>query len=108
MNIEIDGKVVLSLSDLQVKIMQHSVPKEIFMQDLSRRIEWLLIDRYVHPRCLDIMAEWQPILIHRGMKSFPSDPQEFAKLVFDQLDYKDASAKAAETKAQQEAYAEIQ
>ena len=43
-----------------------------------------------------LKAEWDVKLVENGIKSIPTDPDEYATLVFEQPNYKDRATRDAE------------
>lgn len=82
---------------------QEQLGREAYMaqeeKDHCDRMAWIL--QYKYERCFErLRLEWLPKLEARGMAEIPSDPDEFAELVFAQPDYKDrAQRELAENKA---------
>ena len=97
MKVSVDGVEVLSLNNTQKKVIQHDISSEIFESDMKRRVNYILTHKY--ERCLErLKREWEPKLIAAGVKAFPTDPDEFAKLVFKQPGYKSRSQRDKESK----------
>ena len=64
---------------------------------LSHRIN------HKYERCFErLKKEWDKKLIDNGVKSMPTDPDEYAQLVFSQPNYKDRKARDLEAKAEEE------
>lgn len=107
MDIFLDNEKVFSISDDEAKIMKHSVLSENFIEDLKRRLKWV-VGEHIAQRTREIKMEWEQRLIERGAKSLPTDPVEFCKMALCQPDYKDASQKSAEAAARKTAFAQVQ
>ena len=89
MEIKVDDEVVYTLSEIQSKVIQNEVLLEIYDEDMKRRARWVWEHKY--ERCFDrLKKEWDPKLRAR-MPSIPTDPEEYASLVFAQPDYKNRS-----------------
>ena len=89
MKVMVDGKQVVELNDTQKKVIQNDIISEIFQSDMERRVQWVLIHKY--ERCFErLKRQWEPILQKR-YKNIPTDPDELAKLIFSQPDYKNRS-----------------
>lgn len=88
MEIKINEEVVLKLSDTQVKILKHDIAEEIFYQDIARRVQFIIMEKY--KRSLQrIKQEWEPRLKESGRKSIPLDDEKFCELVFSSKEYAD-------------------
>lgn len=90
MKISVDDKELLTLSETKKKVIMNDIPSEIFDEDMKRRIQYILMHKY--EQCFKrLKDEWEPRLKATGIKSFPSDEDEFAQLVFSQSNYKSRS-----------------
>lgn len=88
MKIKCDDKEIFELSETQLKCIQNDIPTSQCIQDLERRLCYVLEHKY--EQCFKrLKEEWEPKLAKRGYKSIPTDQDEFAKLVFAQEDYED-------------------
>ena len=88
MKISVDGKDLFELTDIQKQVIQNDIPTDIFYDDMCRRLQYILMHKY--ERCFArLKAEWDQKLIANGVKSMPTDPDEYAKLVFSQPNYQD-------------------
>lgn len=88
MKISVDGAEVFELSETQKKVIKHEIPAPIFEADMKRRLHWVLNQKY--EQCFNrFRNEWEKKLIAEGVKSLPTDRDEFAKLVFAHPEYKD-------------------
>jgi len=96
MKISVDDVELYTLSETKKKVIQHQISSDIFYDDMKRRLEWVLMHKYnqVYKRLKD---EWEPKLAAAGMRSIPTDPDEFAELVFAQPNYKDRKARDKES-----------
>lgn len=87
MKISVNDQELFSLSETQKKVICNNVHGDEFDADMRRRLEWVLMHKY--EQCFkELFNEWLPKLKERGIKSIPTDEEEFAKLVFEQSDYK--------------------
>lgn len=87
MKISIDDKELFTLSETQKKVIMNDIQKEIFDSDMKRRIQHVLTHKY--EQCFErLKKEWDEKLKQNGVKSVPTDPDEYAKLVFSQPNYK--------------------
>lgn len=98
MKISVNDQELFSLSDIQCKVICNQIQDDIFDVDMKRRLQWVLMHKY--EECFkELKAEWDPRLIANGVKMVPTDPDEYAKLVFSQSDYKNRSQRESEAKA---------
>lgn len=90
MKISVDDKELFTLSETQKKVIQNDIHSDIFEEDMCRRLQYILTHKY--ERCfLRLKQEWDPKLAAAGVKMIPTDPDEYAKLVFSQSDYMNRS-----------------
>ena len=95
MKISVDDKELFTLTDIQKQVICNDIHQDIFDTDMQRRLQWVLMHKY--ERCFGrLKAEWDQRLIANGVKMVPTDPDEYAKLVFSQPDYKCRSQRDAE------------
>jgi len=96
MQIKVDDKLLFELSETQKKVIKNNVRSEIFDADMKRRLEWVLMHKY--EQCFkELKNEWSPKLVELGVKTVPTDADAYAELVFARPEYKDRSARDAET-----------
>lgn len=94
MKIEINGKEVLTLSQIKKTVIQNDIPSEIFEEDMERRVVYVINHKY--ERCFSrLKQEWEPKLRDRGIEFIPTNDEAFAQLVFSQPDYKNRSERNA-------------
>lgn len=87
MKISVNDEVLFELNETQKKVICNDVHNDVFDADMKRRLEYILKHKY--EQCFKrLKEEWEPKLKAAGVKAFPSDEEEFAKLVFEQPDYK--------------------
>ena len=95
MKISVDDVELYTLSITQEDVIKNDIASEVFEVDMKRRVEWVLMHKY--DQCFKALkAEWDDKLIANGVETIPTDPDEYAELVFDQVNYKDKSARLAE------------
>jgi hypothetical protein len=96
MKISVDDVELYTLSKTKKKVIEYQISSDIFYDDMKRRLEWVLMHKYnqVYKRLKD---EWEPKLAASGIKSIPTDPDEFAELVFAQPNYKDRKMRDKES-----------
>jgi len=91
MKISVNDQECFCLSEIQKKVIQNDIPEEIFEEDMKRRLKWVLLDEK-YRKCFErLKKEWEPKLVEAGYKSLPTDPDEFASLVFSHPAYKNRS-----------------
>lgn len=89
MKIHVDGKEVFNLNDTRKKVIKNEIPDEDFQKDMERRVSYIIQHKY--EKCFQrLKQEWEPKLQKR-MSSIPTDPEELAKLIFEQSDYRSRS-----------------
>ena len=94
MKISVDDKELFTLSDVQKKVIKNDIPADIFDAAMNRRLQWVLTHKY--EECFKrLKTEWDPKLAENGVKMIPTDPDEYARLVFAQHNYQDRSAREA-------------
>lgn len=94
MDISVDGVNQKTLTATQKNILQYLIHADEFDADMKRRVCWVI--QHKCDQCFEqLKKDWEPILAER-YESIPTDSQAFAKLVFDQTDYKDRKQRDAE------------
>jgi hypothetical protein len=100
MKISVDNVELFTLSETQKQVIKNDIHDDIFDEDMKRRLHYILNHKY--ERCFArLKAEWDKKLAENKVKSVPTDPDEYAQLVFAQLNYKSRKARdleAAEAK----------
>jgi hypothetical protein len=87
MRISVDGKDCFELTETQKKVICNDIHEDVFEADMKRRLQYILMHKY--ESCFSrLKAEWEPKLKANGIKAYPVDEDEFAKLVFSQPNYK--------------------
>ena len=81
---------ILVLGDTEIKILEYKVRKAEVLDDIKRRVTWVISEQHLKTRYQEMRSEWEPKLIERGYTSLPVSMEEFSALVFSQLDYQDA------------------
>jgi hypothetical protein len=92
MKISINDQELFTLSDTQKRVLAHEIPEDILEQDLKRRIEWVLMHKYEQV-FKSFKEEWDQKLKSNGVKSVPTDEEEYAQLVFSQQNYQNRVAR---------------
>lgn len=95
MKFSIDGKELFALNDVQKNVIKDYLNSDIFEEDMSRRVFWVINEIYKES-FKKLKSEWEPKLAAKGIKSIPTDKDEFAQLVFSQPEYKDRKARDLE------------
>lgn len=96
MKISVNDEHLFTLSDTQKKVIEDQLHNEILDESLRRRLQWSLIHKY--EQCFKrLKQEWDPKLLAAGIRMIPTDPDEYAQLVFSQPDYKSKAAQQAES-----------
>lgn len=91
MKVSVNDQELFTLNETQKKVIQNDILTEIFEEDMKRRLRWAIVEEK-YKRCFErLKKEWEPKLTERGIKFIPTDPDEFANLVFSQTDYKNRS-----------------
>ena len=87
MKVSVNDVELFTLTEIQEKVIKDNVNEDIFDDDMKRRLQWVLMHK--HEECYkSVRQEWEPKLIAAGVTSFPTDPDQFAALVFSQPEYK--------------------
>jgi hypothetical protein len=95
MKIMVNDKLVVSLNETQERVIKDEIPDEIFEDDMSRRVEWVISHK--RQNCFKRLKDfWEPKLKAAGVKYIPTDDDEFAQLVFSQPDYASRSQREAQ------------
>ena len=90
MKISVNDQELFRLSETQKKVIKNDIQEEIFEDDMKRRLKYILTHKY--ERCFErLKKEWEPKLVSLGVKSVPTDPDEFAELIFSHPSYKNRS-----------------
>lgn len=87
MKISVDGKNLFELSDIQKQVIKNDIHADQFEADMHRRLEWVLMHKY--EECFKrLKAEWDTKLANNGIEMIPTNPDAYAKIVFEQPNYK--------------------
>lgn len=96
MKISVNDQELFTLSEVQKSVIKNDIPDEIFDQDMSRRLQYILMHKYEN--CFKrLKNEWDSKLAANGVKMMPTDPDEYAQLVFSQPNYKNRSQRSKES-----------
>jgi hypothetical protein len=95
MKISVDDQELFTLSETQKKVIMNDIHEEIFEEDMKRRLHYILTHKY--ERCFErLKKEWDQKLAISGVKMIPTDPDEYADLVFSQSSYKNRKQREEE------------
>lgn len=96
MKISVNDKELFTLSETQKKVIKNDIHADIFDQDMCRRLNYIISHKY--DRCFKrLKDEWDAKLIANGVKYVPTNPEEYAELVFSQPNYKDRKSRELES-----------
>jgi len=97
MKVSVNDKELITLTEIQKKVLQTETSSDVFEEKYKERIAWLLMHKY--EQCYKRLRDkWTPVLIAEGAESIPTDPDVFAELIFAREDYKDQKALDEEAK----------
>lgn len=92
MKISVDDKEIFSLSETQKKVIQNDINADIFVEDMKRRLQYILMHKY--EQCFKrLKTEWEPKLKAMGIQSVPTDEEAFANLILSRPEYKDRKSR---------------
>lgn len=87
MKISVNDQELFSLSEIQKKVIKNDVNQDIFDEDMKRRLNYILTHKY--EQCFArLKEEWDKKLVLNGVESVPTNPDQYAELVFAQPNYK--------------------
>jgi hypothetical protein len=87
MKIFVDTQQILEISDIKKQVLLNELHDHEFEGDMHRRIRYIIVHKY--DECFKALKkEWDEKLSLNGVKMVPTDPDEYAALVFSQPDYK--------------------
>lgn len=98
MKISVDDLELFVLSEVQKNVIKNDIHEDEFDEDMKRRLKYILMHKYeqCHKR---LKEEWEPKLRSLGVKSIPTDDQEFAEVVFACAEYKNRKQRELERSA---------
>jgi len=95
MKISVNNTELFTLTETQKQVIKNEIPADIFEEDMKRRLQWVLMHKY--EQCFNALKkEWDSKLAANGVASVPTDPDQYAQVVFMQSNYKDRTAREAE------------
>ena len=102
MKISVNDIKLFELTETQKAVIKNDIHADEFDADMARRLEYILTHKY--ERCFErLKKEWDTKLPSLGVTSVPTDPEEYAQLVFAQPCYKCRKTRDLEAKAVEEA-----
>ena len=90
MKFSIDNQLALELNETKQKVIKHNIPDELFLQDMARRVHWIIMTKYGES-LKDLKEEWLPKLKEAGHAMIPTDDDALAELIFQHPEYKSRS-----------------
>lgn len=93
MEIKVNDKVVLKLTDTQIKVLCDQIFSENIIEDIERRVAWSIQHAY-EEMFSRLKAEWDSKLHQLGFDLIPTDKDKYAQLVFAQPSYKTLSERS--------------
>lgn len=94
MKVSVDNVDIYTLTDIQKQVIQNDIPAEIFEDDMKRRLHYILMHKY--EQCFKrLKQEWDQKLASNGVSMIPTNPDEYAQLVFAQPNYLSRSQRDA-------------
>ena len=98
MNFLIDNESVFTLNETQENVLKNDINEDVFVEDMKRRITYIINEKY--NQCFKrLKQEWDQKLIANNVMLVPTDPDEYAALVFSQPNYKGRKARDLEEEA---------
>jgi hypothetical protein len=93
MEIKVNDKIVLTLTDTQIKVLCDQIFTENITEDIERRVAWSIQHAY-EETFARLKAEWDIKLHQLGFDLIPTDKDKYAQLIFSQPSYKTLSERA--------------
>ena len=99
MKVSVNDEELFSLEDWEIKVIENDICSEECHEDLCRRLEYIL--KHKVERCYErFEKEWLVKLQNDpSITSIPADKKAFVEMVMLRADYKNRSARDAETKS---------
>ena len=89
MKISVNDKELFTLTETQKKVIGNDIQDNIFEEDMKRRLKWVLMHKY--EQCFKRLKEkWDDKLLANSVTMVPTQPDEYAELVFSQPNYQNA------------------
>jgi hypothetical protein len=100
MKVTVDGVDLFELSDIQKKVMMHDISEDDFEAFCKDKLQWILTHKY--EQCMKrLKEEWDVKLQQNGVAMLPTRPEVYAKLVFQQSNYKNRKQRDSESSPNQ-------
>ena len=95
MKIKVNDKPHFEITDTQMKVFKFEIPDDIVEDDLKRRLQWIIQEKYNHiyPR---FKERGLNLLKENGIKAVPVDDDEFIELVCSQPNYRNRAKRMAD------------
>jgi hypothetical protein len=94
MKISVNNQDLFELNDIQKQVIMNQISDDIFEEDMKRRLQWVLMHKY--EECFkELKSEWDQKLPQLGITSVPTNPDEYAQLIFSQKEYKNRKQRDA-------------
>jgi len=87
MKVSVNDTEIFTLSTVRENVIKNDINEDIFSDDMDRRLEWVITQKY-DQSFTRLKQEWDSKLIENGVTTIPTDPDEYATLVFSQANYK--------------------
>ena len=92
MKVSVNDVELFTLSDIQKQVICNDINSQQLDADLQRRLHWVIMHKY--EQCFErLKKKWDLKFKNNGIKQVPTDPDEYAALVFAQPNYKDRLAR---------------
>jgi archaellum biogenesis protein FlaJ (TadC family) len=88
MEIKIDDQVIVKFNETQMKIFKHDISEDILLEDLARRMTYILSEKYKEI-VKRLRKEWEQKFKEEGLEYIPLNDEKFCELVFESADYED-------------------
>ena len=87
MRLQINDSQVFEINETKENVIKSFINEDIFLEDMRRRVSWILQHKY--EQCFKRFYDyWSQKLISEGTTTLPTDPDDFAQLIFLREDYK--------------------
>lgn len=95
MKVSVNDVELFTLSALHKQVIANDINVNELDEDLKYRLQYILTHKY--DCCFKrLKNEWDAKLAANGVTMIPTDPDEYAQLVFAQPNYKDKATRDAE------------
>ncbi len=86
MRITLDDEEILTLSEIQKKVIQNDIPSELFEHDMKRRLKYM-IDHPCEHHIERNSDSWREELKKKNVSLYPSDKWTFANVLYQSRNY---------------------